>query len=119
MAFSTSNLPQLIVAPSFGGGRSVWLYQSSDAATALTAAGYFVGCGAPSSTHQGHWNAWGGQMRYGDVLLAIESSAGASPGRATWHGILGSTASVSASQPLPSSAHGQTWNATVAAHAST
>lgn len=119
MSFSTANLPQLIVAPAFGGGRSVWLYRSSDPATAITAAGYFAACGEQPSTFAGHWNAFGGVMRYGDVLLAIESSAGSNPGRATWHGVLGSTASVSATQPLPSSAHGQRWNATVAAHAST
>lgn len=100
------------------GGRT-YSYCSSHAATDITATGFFSACGSPrgygilvkSTNNVG--------MNFGDLLVNIESSAGASPGRVTWHCVVGSSfnqASTSASTAWVSSAG---FDVTVSAHAST
>jgi len=112
MSFSTGNMPRLMVDGGLSDARNgIYLYRSSDAATDIVATGYFRHCGLGSR--------FGVGMAYGDVLLNLESSLGANPGRCTFHSAVGSTAMVSAASPLPSSAYGQGFAVTVSAHAST
>lgn len=116
----------LYAIPSSGagitGGGSIFGYCSSNAATDITGAGFFTACGAQPYSSTGtahpnilarHANAVG--VRPGDCLLNIESSAGVTPGRATWHGV--SASSFGGSTSVASSTAG--WDITVAAHAST
>jgi hypothetical protein len=112
MAFSESNPPRMISQAGIGalstGAASVWLYRSSDAATAVTGTGYFSGCGRGSRA--------GPQvgMQIGDIVLVQESSAGATNGRTTVHSVINSTAS--STNPNATTLR---YNVTVAAHAST
>jgi len=113
MAFNESGpLPRKIWDTGIrGGGSSAagngWLYRSSDANAAVTATGYLAGCGVGSKS--------GPQigMAIGDVVLCVESSAGASPGKLTMHTVTASTAAISNASPLPSSAFHQRFNASL------
>lgn len=68
MAYSVSNPPSLL-AQCIGGSRKVWLYVSTDTATAVRVAGYIS-------------NAYQLGMRAGDIVLMIDSDA--SPIAASW-----------------------------------
>jgi hypothetical protein len=78
------------------GGGSVYSYCSSHGSTAVGGVtGFFAGCGAQPSSGPTpgilarSTNNVG--MRFGDLVVNIESSAGAAPGRVTWHAVKGST----------------------------
>lgn len=80
------------------GGPLMFSYCSSHAAADITGAGFFKGCGAAplSSTGTLHPNVGARSqnnvgIRTGDVLLNVQSSAGAAPGTVTWHGVSAST----------------------------
>lgn len=95
-------------------GGSIFRYCSSHAATEITGAGFFTGCGAQRyhSSGTAPYGSIGRStnnigMRPGDLLVNVESSAGATPGRATWHAITGTTLGAIG------------YDATVSAHAST
>ena len=69
------------------GTGSIWFYRSSDAAVTISGTtGYFAGQG------QGSIGAAPIGMKIGDVVLAMESSNGATPGRVTFHGVISATA---------------------------
>jgi hypothetical protein len=80
-------------------GSGVFSYCSSHAGTDVGGVvGFFSGCGGqprsstgtpPSSAVARSTNNVG--MRSGDLLVNIESSAGASPGSVTWHCAIAST----------------------------
>lgn len=79
-------------------GGLMYRYCSSHAAADIVGTGFFKGCGGQplSSTGTPHPNVVARSqnnvgMRVGDVLLNIESSGGATPGKATWHGVSAST----------------------------
>jgi hypothetical protein len=94
-----------------GGGHQHWTYSSSDSAVTIAAAGYFTGVGYRSRGLAGLG------MKLGDLVLNIESSAGAIPGRATWHSVTASSANVASTSA--SSGFSAAYNVTVSAHAST
>ena len=103
-----------------GGG--VFSYCSSHAATEITGAGFFTGCGANPLVSSGapHPNTISRStrnvgMRPGDLLFNIESSGGASPGRATLHAVTASTFGGSTG----SFTAGVGYDCTVSAHAAT
>lgn len=68
MAYSTSNPPSLI-SQAVAGGRKVWLYASTDTATAVRVSGYIT-------------NGYALGMRAGDIVLMIDTDA--SPIAASW-----------------------------------
>lgn len=86
MAFSAGNPPRAVLPLGFASGGSAWLYKSSDANAAVTATGYFAGCGAGSRS--------GPQigMHLYDLVIVQESSLGASPGKISFHSVIGATA---------------------------
>lgn len=93
-----SAIGQLPNAGEISRGGSIFAYCSSHAAGDIAGAGFFAGCGAQPYSSSGpvpfesiarSTNNVG--IRVGDVLLNIESSAGATPGTVTWHGVSGST----------------------------
>lgn len=96
------------------GGGSIYSYCSSHAGEEIVGAGFFAGCGAQPYSSSGpvpyesiarSTNNIG--MRPGDLLVNIESSAGATPGRVTWHAITGSTLN-SGGYDCTASAHAST-----------
>ena len=104
------------------GGGSIFAYCSSNAGEEIVGAGFFTGVGAQplSSTGTAHPNVGARHAnnvgaRVGDLLVSIESSAGATPGRVTWHAVTASTFGGSTS--VYSGTAG--YDATVSAHAST
>ena len=79
-------------------GGSIFVYRSSHAAADITGTGFFTGCGAQVRHSSGSIpfdavtrSTQNIGMRPGDALLNIESSGGATPGKATWHGVKAST----------------------------
>lgn len=104
------------------GGGQIFSYCSSHGAADITGVGFFTGVGygplgSTGTLHPNiqskHANAAG--VAVGDLLINIESSAGASPGRVTWHCFTNSTWGGSTS--IFSSTAG--WDATVSVYAST
>src|SRR4029077_7608018 len=81
------------------GGGSIYKYCSSHSSTQMGGVtGFFTGCGAQplSSTGTAHPNVVARNlnnigMRPGDMVVNIESSGGATPGRVSWHGVTAST----------------------------
>lgn len=61
MAYSTSNPPALI-SQGIGGFFRLWIYKSTDAATAVRVSGYIT-------------NGWTLGMRKGDLVLAVDTDA--------------------------------------------
>lgn len=61
MAYSTSNPPALI-SQGIGGFFRLWVYKSTDAATAIDAANYFT-------------NGWTLGMRAGDLVMSVKTDA--------------------------------------------
>lgn len=61
MAYSTSNPPTL-VSSAVGGGPRLWMYKSTDAATAVRVSGYFT-------------NGYALGMRANDILIMIDTDA--------------------------------------------
>lgn len=61
MAYSTSSPPQLLI-PSMGGGVALWVYNSTDAHTAVDESGYFTNGAALG-------------MKANDVMIVIDSDA--------------------------------------------
>lgn len=106
MTFSSSGLSKIVEA-GLTSGAAVFRYVSSDPSTAIQATGYFAGCGSGSP---GGSNALG--MKVGDTVIAQESSAGNTPGRATLHGVSGSTWNQSST--TASTAYAGAFNCTVA-----
>lgn len=90
MAYSSSNL-QMVQPLGFPSGPNLFHYRSSDAAAAVVAGGYFAGAGAGSRQASSNSDRAKG-MKYGDVVMVQESSAGATPGRVSMHSVIGSTA---------------------------
>lgn len=68
MAYATTNPPSLI-SQAVSGGRKVWLYASTDTATAVRVSGYIT-------------NGYQLGMRAGDIVLMIDTDA--SPIAASW-----------------------------------
>ena len=97
-------------------GASVYAYESSDAATDIVATGYFAKCGYGSNNKSSDASYAVG-MRYGDLLLNRESSAGASPGRVSWHSVIGTTANQASTSA--STGWNTAYDVSVSAHAST
>lgn len=73
-------------------GASIWGYNSSHSSTQVIATGFFTGVGAQPFSSSGpphpnivsrHANQVG--VRAGDLLVNVESTNGATPGRVTWH----------------------------------
>ena len=86
----------LSTAPSISHGGNIYSYCSSHSCTqAGGITGFFSGCGAQPTSGAAagilarSTNNVG--MRFGDLLVNVESSGGASPGRVTWHCVTGST----------------------------
>jgi hypothetical protein len=83
------------------GGRAQFYYCSSDGTTIIAPAGgtpYFLGCGSLpfSSTGTAHpnilaRNANNVGMRVGDLVVVVQSSAGATPGLTSLHTVTKST----------------------------
>lgn len=90
MAYSSS-LVRKILDIGISAGGSMFQYRSSDAEADIIAAGYFSGAGA-GSRHRSSDEGRAHNMRLGDVIMNVESSAGALPGRVTWHAVVNSTA---------------------------
>jgi hypothetical protein len=94
------------------GPGSIWAYVSSHGSTDVGGVtGFFAACGAQPSSGAGQGNLARSVnnvgMAFADLVAVIESSAGAVPGRITWHAVKGSTfnqASTSASSAFTSSA---------------
>ena len=80
-------------------GGSLYTYCSCHASSDITGAGFFAGVGAtPRSTGGGQQNpnivarsTKNVDVRPGDVIMNIESSAGVVPGRVSLHGVNAST----------------------------
>ena len=114
----------LVAVPSTGasisGGGSIYRYCSTHGATEIVATGFFSKCGRRplnwTGVSRGSTNDCG--VVPGDVILAIESSGGAAPGRVTFHGVLSSTFSATTSG-TGLSENGAGWDISVRAHAST
>ena len=132
MAYSTDVQARVIVnagiatVPSSGagisGGATIYRYCSSHGAADITGAGFFTGCGAQpfSSSGPTHYNVRTRSvtnigMRPGDIVINVESSAGATPGRVTLHAVTASTWNGSTS----SSTAGAGYDCTVSAAATT
>lgn len=86
----------LSTAASISHGGQIYSYCSSHSCTqAGGITGFFAGCGAqPTSGPTAGILAKSSNsvgMRFGDLLVNVESSGGASPGRVTWHCVTGST----------------------------
>ena len=76
-------------------GGAIFHYCSSHAGADILGAGFFSGAGAQVHHSSGAVpfesvarSTRNVGMRPGDVLLNIESSAGATPGKVTWHGAI-------------------------------
>jgi hypothetical protein len=61
MAYSTANPPQ-IVSQTIGGSHKEWVYESTDAVTAVRVSGYFT-------------NGWALGMRKGDIVRVTDTDA--------------------------------------------
>lgn len=61
MAYSTSNPPHLL-SQLIAGGKKLWLYASTDAATAVRVSGYFT-------------DGYERGMRAGDILMMVDTDA--------------------------------------------
>lgn len=90
--------PPFVGAAISKGGNSILSYCSSHAAGDITGTGFFTGIGAQplSSTGPVPYESIARSTnnvgaRPGDLLVNIESSGGATPGKITWHGVKGST----------------------------
>lgn len=74
---------------------ALWVYQSTHASTAATVTGFFAGCGRqPSSAISAPVLARSPNnvgMAVGDIVICVESTGGATPGRVTVHSVLGSS----------------------------
>ena len=79
-------------------GGSIFAYCSSHAAGDITGAGFFAGAGAQVHHSSGavpydaitrSTNNVG--MRPGSILMNLESSGGATPGKVSWHAVTAST----------------------------
>jgi hypothetical protein len=106
------------LSPGISGGGNIFSYCSSHASADIGGvAGFFTGCGAQPSSSPGQGvlahstNNVG--MRVGDLLVNIESSAGASPGRVTWHAAKGSTFNQGSTSLSSAFAAGAGFNITV------
>jgi hypothetical protein len=79
------------------GGANVWQDISSDAATDILGAGYYVGVMAPPSSSPGiitgmlARSTWFVGAKDGDPVMHIESSAGVTPGKLSWHAFKNTT----------------------------
>ncbi len=74
-------------------GNNVWRYSSSDSSTAISGvAGYFTGQGFGGRTGPNSTSPPPVGMRLGDLVIHTETSAGATPGKATLMSVTGSTA---------------------------
>jgi hypothetical protein len=83
-----------------GPGSALWLRYSSDESTDhQNIAGYYTGVSGPPYQTAGPQTGGGSSgvigLRLGDVVICVESTAGARPGRVTLHSVLRSTANFS------------------------
>ena len=115
MSYSSSNV-RAILPTGFSGGGAIFLHRSSDAATDIEATGFFAGAGYGGRARSTAASKIIG-MRYGDVVVHVESSGGATPGRVTWHSVIGSTADNAST--AGSTGWLSCYNVTVSAHAAT
>jgi hypothetical protein len=88
MSFAGSTAVNLITDNGLNGGLpGVYVYRSSDSSTSIIGTGYFAGMGRSFNKNI----SLGGPLVVGDIILNIESSGGATPGRVTFHGVKSST----------------------------
>lgn len=88
MSFAGSTALNLITDNGLSGGLpGIYIYRSSDSSTQIIATGYFAGMGRSFNRNI----QYGGSLVVGDLILNVQSSAGASPGRVTFHGVTAST----------------------------
>jgi len=116
MAYDASKLRMVQPLGIHGDGPNLFLYRSSEAATDIVGAGYFTGAGAGGRYLSSNADRNKG-MKYGDVVMNVESSLGASPGRVSMHSVIGSTADQAST--AASTGWVTAYNVTVSAHAST
>ena len=85
MSFSSTGLTLAVDGWLKGVAGGIWWYLSADTASNVKATGYFAGMGAG-----GHVTNYG--MRVGDIVVCVESTDGATPGRTFVGAVSGSTA---------------------------
>ena len=88
MAFSTLSTAFYLAKSGnlLSGNGAWWHYNSADAAADIQSTGYFKGVGA------GGLGDGTVGVHVGDIIVNIESTAGATPGRVTLHSVVSSTA---------------------------
>lgn len=87
------------------GAGAIWLYRSGDAAGTISGTtGYFKSVGT-STDGEGSRSGMALGIKVGDVIMAVESSAGVTPGRVSLHGAISSTATSTASGFVSSKAY--------------
>jgi hypothetical protein len=77
MSYDPTNAQPALIAQGIGGGRKLWFYSSTDAATTVDGAGYFT-------------DGWALGMRAGDAVLVLDNDA--SPLALTAHVVSAATA---------------------------
>lgn len=118
MSYSADTPARKILDIGFASAGSIFIYSSTHTAVEVAATGFFAGAGAGGNQAYGSTGTAAGiGMRVGDVVLCVESSGGGTPGRATWHGVTGSTANQAST--IASTGFNAQYNVTVSAHAST
>lgn len=89
MSFAGSTAVNLITDNGLSGGLpGIYVYRSSDSSTSIIGTGYFAGQGRSFNANIA---GRGGPLVVGDIILNIESSGGATPGRVSLHGVKSST----------------------------
>ena len=74
------------------GAGAMYFYRSSDAAATISGTtGYFKSVGV-SSAGQGSLAGMPMGVKIGDIIIAVESTGGVTPGRCSLHGVISSTA---------------------------
>lgn len=90
MAYASTDV-SMILSLSLVGGRSMWLDVSSDPSTGRATTGRYAGAGYGGRPRSSDASRVVG-MRYGDLVVCLESSNGADPGKVTWGSVIASTA---------------------------
>lgn len=105
MAFTSTGLSLMVPGMLNNGSGAVWRYYSSDSSTQILATGYFANCGYGSRGSSAF------QMQIGDVVMNVESSGGATPGKTNFCGAYAATANVAST--VASSGYSAGYNVTV------
>ena len=89
MAFTSSGF--IFIEGGLAGSPRFGIHKSSDSAVDVAVTGYGTAAGA-GSRHRSSDGYKALNLAYGDIMLHVESSNGASPGRCSVHSVVGSTA---------------------------